>query len=298
MQVRAGEVGQDLAMSMSRLEREIGDFLARPDPKGVRLATLDAVLLEPLPRQIERLRRALEPDVITMESLPVEIVRRMVASDGRIRVQAFPAEDLRQSNALSRFVHSVTEIEPSATGMAVNLVGFGDATVQSLQQALASAIVLITCFVLALWRRLREAALVLAPLMLGAGLTVAGMVVLGISFNFVNVIVISLLFGIGVDSGIHLVHRATTLDSGSGNMVESTTARAVVFSALTTIVSFGTLALSSHRGMASLGIVLMVGLAWVVACNLIVLPALLDRFPPSAASVKQKPSLPPTADVA
>jgi len=59
-----------------------------------------------------------------------------------------------------------------------------------------------------------------------------------------------------------------------------TTARAVPFSALTTIVSFGTLALSSHRGMASLGIVLMVGLPWVVVCNLVVLPALLERFPP------------------
>jgi predicted RND superfamily exporter protein len=96
--------------------------------------------------------------------------------------------------------------------------------------------------------------------------------------------VIPLLLGIGVDSGIHLVHRATTLSPADGDMVESTTARAVLFSALTTIVSFGTLALSSHRGMSSLGVVLMVGLVWVVTCNLVVLPALLDRFPPGLPS--------------
>jgi len=279
LRVRAVDVGPELAMSMSRLEQEVDSFLAEPDPNNARLETLDAVLLDPMPRQIARLRRALEPDEVSLESLPREIVRRMIASDGRVRVQAYPANDLRQRNALSRFVHAVTAIEPSATGMAVNLVGFGDATVASFQQALVSAIVLITIFVLVLWRRLREAALVMAPLMLGASLTVAGMVVLGISFNFVNVIVIPLLLGIGVDSGIHLVHRATMLAPGDGNMVESTTARAVLFSALTTIVSFGTLALSSHRGMASLGIVLVVGLSWVVVCNLVVLPALLERFP-------------------
>jgi hopanoid biosynthesis associated RND transporter like protein HpnN len=279
---RSGDVGPRLAESMVQLERELDDFLVQPDPDDARLTALDAVLLDPLPRQIARLRRALEPEEVTLESLPAELVRRMIASDGRIRVQAYPAEDLRQPNALPRFVHTITAIEPSATGMAVNLVGFGDATVASIQQALVSAVVLITCFVFVLWRRLREAALVLAPLLLGASLTVAGMVVLGISFNFVNVIVIPLLLGIGVDSGIHLVHRATTLAPGDGGMVESTTARAVLFSALTTIVSFGTLALSSHRGMASLGIVLMVGLCWVIVCNLVVLPALLERFPPGS----------------
>jgi len=282
LRARAGEVGPELATSMARLEEELEIFLAQPDPGDGRLTTLDEVLLDPMPRQIARLRRALEPDEVTLESLPTEIVRRMIASDGRVRVQAYPATDLRKPNSLPRFVHAITAVEPSATGMAVNLVGFGDATVESFQQALISAIVLITIFVLVLWRRLREAALVMAPLLLGASLTVAGMVVLDISFNFVNVIVIPLLLGIGVDSGIHLVHRATTLAPGEGDMVESTTARAVLFSALTTIVSFGTLALSSHRGMASLGIVLMVGLCWVVVCNLIVLPALLERFPPGS----------------
>jgi hypothetical protein len=160
LRARAGEVGPELATSMALLEEELDDFLAQPDPGDVRLTTLDEVLLDPMPRQIARLRRALEPDEVTLESLPTEIVRRMIASDGRVRVQAYPATDLRKPNALPRFVHAITAIEPSATGMAVNLVGFGDATVESFQQALISAIVLITIFVLVLWRRLREAALV------------------------------------------------------------------------------------------------------------------------------------------
>ncbi|MBW2361692.1 MAG: MMPL family transporter [Deltaproteobacteria bacterium] len=277
----AEAVGPELAASMTRLEAEIEDFLTHPDPDASLLTQLKAVLLEPLPRHIARLRRALEPDTVTLDGVPHEITRRMISADGRVRVQAFPENDLRQKNELARFVHAVLEVESTATGMAVNLVGFGDATVDSFRQALVLACSLITLLLLVLWRRIRETLLVLAPLLLGAALTVAGMVVLGLSFNFVNVVVIPLLLGIGVDSGIHLVHRASSAGGRGKDMLESTTARAVLFSALTTIVSFGALALSSHRGMSSLGVLLMTGLMWMLLCNLVVLPALLDRFPAS-----------------
>ena len=56
----------------------------------------------------------------------------------------------------------------------------------------------------------------------------------------------------------------------------TTTARAVFYSAITTIVSFGTLAFSAHKGMASLGMLLVIGLGWTLFATLIVLPALLE----------------------
>ena len=92
-----------------------------------------------------------------------------------------------------------------------------------------------------------------------------------------NVVVVPLLLGIGVDSGIHLVHRAEALarTPEGGDLLSSTTARAVFYSALTTTVSFGTLALSSHRGVSSLGVVLAMGMTITVLSNLVVLPALL-----------------------
>ena len=103
------------------------------------------------------------------------------------------------------------------------------------------------------------------------------MATFGIDFNFVNIVVIPLLLGIGVDSGIHLVHRAEALarTDSQEKLLSSTTARAVFYSALTTTVSFGTLALSSHRGVASLGTVLTIGMTLTVISNLVVLPALI-----------------------
>ena len=117
-----------------------------------------------------------------------------------------------------------------------------------LRAALVAAVVLITAFLIALWRRIVPVGLVLAPLLLSNVVTIGIMSASGIAFNFVNVVVVPLLLGIGVDSGIHLVHRAETLarTPGGGDLLGSTTARAVFYSALTTTVSFGTLALSSH----------------------------------------------------
>jgi hypothetical protein len=59
-------------------------------------------------------------------------------------------------------------------------------------------------------------------------------------------------------------------------LLTETTARAVFYSAVTTVASFGTLAFSSHRGVESLGECLVIGIIYTVACNLLVLPALLQ----------------------
>ena len=92
-------------------------------------------------------------------------------------------------------------------------------------------------------------------------------------------LVLPLLFGIGVDSGIHLVHRARfdaeNPEDTHGSLVETATAGAVFYSAMTTTLSFGTLALSNHQGMHGLGVMLSIGMFWTVVANLIVLPALL-----------------------
>ena len=87
-------------------------------------------------------------------------------------------------------------------------------------------------------------------------------------------LLIPLLLGMGVDTGIHLVHRLRSENAPRANLLQTSTARAVLLSALTTIASFGSLGFSSHLGMASLGQLLALGIALILVCNLAVLPAL------------------------
>ena len=170
-------------------------------------------------------------------------------------------------------------VAPNAVGMAVDIVELGRVTVDSLIQALLLALVVIGMLLYFLWRRWVDTVLVLAPLLLAGVLTLGTLVAFGIPFNFANVIVLPLLLGIGVDSGIHLVHRARVTGKVGAVLLSETTARAVFYSAVTTITSFGTLVLSNHRGIQSLGEVLVIGIFFTLACNLMVLPALLGLAP-------------------
>ncbi|MCA9510437.1 MAG: MMPL family transporter [Myxococcales bacterium] len=275
-----------LGASMRRLRGHLDAFLARldadVDPQTA-LDRLEEILLSGFPDQIARLRRALSPDEVTRASLPADLRRRMLADDGTARVQIFPKYNLEREEDMRRFVGEVQTIAPRASGIAVNLIALEDATKSSFRTALSSALVLMGLLLWLLWRRVGDMLLVFAPLALSAAITVALMGLLGIAFNFINVIVVPLLFGIGVDSGIHLVHRANAGDTDEHDLLGSTTARAVFYSALTTVVSFGSLGLSSHPGMASLGILLTIGMILTIGANLIVLPALLAlRRPPSS----------------
>jgi predicted RND superfamily exporter protein len=141
--------------------------------------------------------------------------------------------------------------------------------------ATLAALGLVMLVVSPILRRVRDVALVLAPLVLAASLMVAYTVVFDAPFNFANVIVLPLLLGLGVDSTIHYVMRAREGAAGT-DVTGTSTPRAVLISAFTTIGSFGTLWLSAHRGMASMGELLTIAILVTLVCTLIVLPQLIE----------------------
>ncbi len=267
----------DLGRSAHKLAKHLDTFLERVEDKNneaTALADLQQILLGNFSDLLARLKRAVDPPVLSLADLPEGLTRRMLAPDGHARVQIFPREDLSDNKEVTAFVDAVRSIDPTATGVAVNLLEFGRETLKSLRQALFWAFSAIILLLLALWRRVGDTLLVLAPLVLGTVLTGGLMVAIDIPLNFVNVVVLPLLIGIGVDSGIHLVHTSRSVAS-SDAILDSTTARAVFFSALTTISSFGSLSLSSHGGVSSMGILLVCGMVIILVCNLVVLPALI-----------------------
>ncbi len=242
------------------------------------LAGLERALLGNLTGRLTELRDSLSPRRLTLGDLPRELRQREVAADGRARVEIFPKEDMRDARALERFVAAVRTVAPRATGASVIIMAAGEAVIGAFYQAAATSFVLIALLTAVLLRRARHVALIFTPLVLAAALTVASTVVLDLPFNFANVIVLPLLFGLGVAGSIHLVMRERDGQGGS-DVLDTSTPRAVVFSGLTTIGSFSTIALSSHPGTASMGYLLAVSISLTLVCTLVVLPALMTRFP-------------------
>jgi hopanoid biosynthesis associated RND transporter like protein HpnN len=271
----AGSPGP-LAGSVARLRDHLSDFVERVESEGneAALANLEAILMAPLPAQLARLRRAMLAERITLESLPEGLVKRMQTEEGLARIQIFPDVDLRSLDEFRAFVYELKAFDETTTGVPVNIVEFGRAVEDAFFVAVSTAVLIISGMLYFLWRRLSDVVFVLAPLFLGTILTVATVVATGNTFNFTNVIVVPLIFGLGVDSGIHMVHESR---KGAGErLVNTFTARAVYYSAITTIVSFGSLSLASHNGLRTLGITLTAGLVYTVMCVLFLLPALMD----------------------
>ena len=114
------------------------------------------------------------------------------------------------------------------------------------------------------------------PLLLTGLLTLATCVIIDLPLNFANVIALPLLFGIGVAFNIYFV---LAWRGGTQHLLQTSLARAVLFSAATTASAFGSLWLSSHPGTASMGELLMISLAWTLVTTWFVLPALLGPTP-------------------
>ena len=180
---------------------------------------------------------------------------------------------------MQRFVSAVQKHIPSVTGVPVVLVESGRVVLEAIAQASLTALVFICILLIVILRNIWDALLVLLPLILAAVWTVAASVIFNLPFNYANVIVVPLLLGLGAASGIHLVMRSR-LGLSETALLQTSTPRAVVFSALTTIGSFGSLAVSNHRGTASMGELLMVAIGFTLLSTLVILPALmgwLDR---------------------
>lgn len=238
---------------------------------------LEDRLLVHLPAQLHLLKQSLEAAPVSLDDLPEGLRTRKIAKDGRVIVDVYPAADVTDRQQLIEFVEAVRSVAPRAIGAPVVILEAGKAILGAFYQAGLISVCLIACMLYVVLRRVRDIALVFAPLLLAGIFTLAASGVFGLAFNFANVIVLPLLFGLGVAGGIHLVLR-NRVDGDTADT--STTPRAVLFSALTTMGSFGSIALSSHPGTASMGLLLTITITLTLICTLVFLPALLYKTRP------------------
>jgi hopanoid biosynthesis associated RND transporter like protein HpnN len=251
--------------------------LASRDPSGRQhlLGQLRETLLGTLPLRLRELRDALQAQPVTLADLPRPLVRRWLSPEGLYRVEAWPKEILDRVEPMQRFVNAVRSVAPQAVGPPIVILESARAVVDAFQRAFVYSFVAITLLLLVILRKPFDVLLAMLPLVFSGLFTVAGMVLLGISFNFANVIALPLILGVGIDYGVYIVQRGRVSEEAAANLLRSGAARAVLFGALTTIASFGNLVWARHPGTVSLGILLTLGLGLTLICALVFLPSLM-----------------------
>jgi hopanoid biosynthesis associated RND transporter like protein HpnN len=271
----AGRTGSAQSVALLSSLDELLERLNGHDDQDALLRELDRALLGDLPTRLALLQTALGAEAFDRNGLPTELSARWIDGDGGELVEIVPRENITDAAAAAQFVDAVRAIVPSATGLPVVYREAARTVVQSFQSAMTYAVVLVALILVVFLRSMRDTVLSLVPILCAAAVTAGMTVWLGIPFNFANIIALPLLVGIGVDNSIHMVHR-TRSEAGSGNALETSTPLAVLASGLTTIASFGNLAFSTHQGMASMGILLTIGMLTTMAASLVFLPALLQ----------------------
>jgi len=131
---------------------------------------------------------------------------------------------------------------------------------------------LVLVILLAHFRRMPTALLASMPLALGILWTLGIQGWFDIPFNFANLVAIPLVIGVGIDDGVHLVHRARLQGMTDIHAVLLRSGRAILITSLATVAGFGSLIFSAHRGMASLGTLLVIGVVACLVASIVVLP--------------------------
>jgi len=148
------------------------------------------------------------------------------------------------------------------------------------------SLVLIFAVLWVFLKNWKQALIALVPAVFTLLLTLAIMSLLKLELNYINMIMIPILIGIGVDSGVHMVNRA--LDGHSLNSIIDETGLAIFGSIFTSGIGLGALLLTNHPGLNSLAIVAIIGLSINLLISLLVLPSLIEKFTINSDKIDRK----------
>lgn len=293
-EIGASPVASPSVVASRQLAAALDHFARSQGMQPAALERLDEGLTGSLPAFTRKLQALLSmSETVDPSDLPPKLRRDWVTSDDRYRLQILPIQDMSSTEELRSFARNVQEVAPQATGVPIQVAEAGAAVNRAFIEAIAYTIAAIIILILMVRRNIVDAGLVLVPLAIASLWTVAAAHLLGLSFNFANIIVIPLLLGLGVASTIHIVVRWRETCNGDNDVLKTSTSLAVLVAQLNTAGAFATLAVAEHRGLFSMGVLLGLAILFVMISSLVLLPAALQlwwRREPPVESASADPS--------
>lgn len=229
------------------------------------------------PALIKAIEAQLLVDFITLENVPDFFKQRFIGKDKQWRVDIVPNGDVRDSKVLDEFVQSIENYDAKAAGAPLQIANAGQTVSKAMALAVGLATISIWLVSFIVLRKVTTVIAIIVPLVMAGLLTGAASVIFSIPFNYANVIVLPLLIGLGVDSGIHIATRRERSED-SAALYQSSTPWAVLFSGLTTIAAFATLSVSDHRGTASMGQMLAIAITCTLLSTIVITPLVIDSI--------------------
>jgi len=260
---------QDEKIRVLRAIRALLDDTAVNTLKGEQKAKLNDV------------KKLLEVKPIRKSELPPEILRMFTgASPDRSAVFIFPKINLSDAALVKKSSDEIRDLPvPGRTAHPCSeSIIFSD-IIHMIEKdgrtILPLAFLLTALPVVLAYRNFRDCALVLLPLSLGFVWIFGVMATFHVKFNFFNVLMLPLIFGMGDDYGEYVHSRYAEEGRGSIHFVMSHTGPAVFMSAAATLTGFGSMLFASHYGLRSIAVMAAIGITCVFFAAMLLQPSLI-----------------------
>jgi hopanoid biosynthesis associated RND transporter like protein HpnN len=264
----------DLRRSLTALHDKLGEIPTAMTAEE-HLQDFEEKMVADLAADLRQLRDVSNPEKIALTDLPPALRERYIGRTGKWLLQVYGKECLWDFQPLENFVKQIQTVDPEATGKPFGTVEGLKSMKNGFLWAGLYAFCAIVVVLLNDFRNIGHTLVALAPLAMGVTLALGIMGLVGLPLNPANMIALPLILGVGVDNGVHLLHDFLAVKREGRRILSRAIGRGVLVKALTAMIGFGTLMISSQRGLAGLGLCLTLGMGCCMATALLFLPAVL-----------------------
>jgi uncharacterized protein len=252
-----------------------------------RISAYQQAMASDLLNKLQAMRSAANPAPPRLDDLPDALLERYVGKNGRFLQKIYSRVDIWDMEGMKQFAQQMRGVDPEVTGNPLQVYEASRQMKRSFEQAAWYALMAIVPVVLFDYRKLSHTLLAILPMGFGLLQTYGLLGALDIPMNAANMIVLPLVLGIGIESGVNIVHDFRNQGPGYRRISNSTTV-AVVVNSLTSMVGFGALMIADHRGVQSLGRAMTIALGCCLFCSLLLPNVLVLYF--SDKSARKEPS--------
>lgn len=267
--------GRALGALLNRLDQSVSIF--NPGPAEVGLISYANRLRTDLATQLGFLHAQTAVPPPGLEQLPAELRVRSLSQSGKVVSRIFPRHDCWEREPLEQFIRQLRRVDGQVTGSPVLIYEYLQDLRSAYSVSARNALLVIFVLLLLHFRSLAKALLAISPKLLGLLWMIGVMGYLGESFNPANSMALPLTLGIGLIFGVQVLQHY--LQPEHGSLFQDSTGPAIVTSSLASVLGFSTLLLAEHRGVASFGVVMTIGVIATLLASLITLPALIQVLP-------------------
>lgn len=242
-------------------------------------------------RQIQQIRDSIARLVMSKsvvqgawqpQDIPATLGRRFLAKtpEAGLRLIVTPAGDFWAAGRAQAFLDLIEGVDPQSAGHSMSVIVHSSMIRRDFFRASAWALLAIAVVLALTFRRLRSVIMIVVPLAVGWCWMLGLYAAMGIRLNAANIVVLPLVLGIGVDAGVHLMHRIREESASSQGIAKAVaaTGSAITICSLTTMVGFAGLMVAEYGGMKSLGLSMVIGIFTTWLSTLLVMPAMLVLF--------------------